>query len=906
MVRKPTSKPKNEDEVEVKSPKTPVTPEFIDDTVPSPTFTSVEQEDTTIWSSSFSWNMQTTSEFNDSAMNNVWEEDNKHGQLDITKNGDNKDDFEENVWTDVQMVAGMPNNQSIFSVPFVVPDSPTFLKPQIENVSTISMNDPSHQERIEEENDISKDSIEINNSENFDYVDLGKDNFPSSKELLSKEFDEFTNTDVNLELNNNEIFNENTDSLEQCENENSDNIVVNEEEEEDDDFGAFECSEENESSFDDFGEFKSENTNDFDSYQGIEKSSSDIDDDFGNFENSEKSGNSPNVNIVAPKELDMDLMSVTNSVAEWIAVLDKIYDLQILNESNNDERPVSIEDLVYNSHAMLNTSLNWSSFIKLWSDQGGVIKFSWRSSQIQKAFLESINSISAIKTADRLPGSDLFKDDRSSPSSNYPTHDDEKKQHKKNSTEALFINTNNTPIEDVPKESIKNNDNKQSSDLNRDSWITMSDISLLESFSSKSSSKSNIKKSQRKSESFLDDFLDIKTSPTSPVSNSRIDSVIAKISRNSTNLSAKLGSLKSHVFGTNDTLIPIKEIKENPSSPNVKHSITNSNLLDDLINDTMISKKTNEKKNSNGLHITPVKSKNTSKFSTEFGDIVSASPSDDLNQQKNFKDQMLPKSASSVNNNTISSKMNTKLNDNDLLNSGKTLDDTEKNSSLFSEFDEMISANKDNDSNNIGNQKQPDNWISPTDLSFLESFTSNSKPSSSNSRKSQQNIIFDVSEFDLNPSLNIPQPQKTLDNFFQSISQSSDKGNTIPTLTKANDVSKIIQEKPPPKNTFNSNPKQLYVPSMNISSTSISDEFGEMVSANDTENQNIQDDWMLNTSTNQDNWMSNSGLSFLETLKTSSNNNYYNNNNRKSKQLFGDLDEFILPLSSNNNNNKNK
>jgi len=65
-----------------------------------------------------------------------------------------------------------------------------------------------------------------------------------------------------------------------------------------------------------------------------------------------------------------------------------------------------------------------------------------------------------------------------------------------------------------------------------------------------------------------------------------------------------------------------------------------------------------------------------------------------------------------------------------------------------------------------------------------------------------------------------------------------------------------------------------------------------MVSANDSKNQNLNDDWMLNTSsTNQDNWMSNSRLSFLETLKTSSNNNYNNNNNTKSNQSFGDLDD---------------
>src|SRR2546430_10886357 len=101
MVRKPTSRAKVEDQVEVGSPKTPVTPDFIDDdAATSPTFASVEQEDTKVWSSSFTWNMQTTpSDF--AATSNVWDEENKHsGQLDgITKKDeilDNKDDFEEN------------------------------------------------------------------------------------------------------------------------------------------------------------------------------------------------------------------------------------------------------------------------------------------------------------------------------------------------------------------------------------------------------------------------------------------------------------------------------------------------------------------------------------------------------------------------------------------------------------------------------------------------------------------------------------------------------------------------------------------------------------------------------------------------------------------------------------------
>jgi len=170
----------------------------------------------------------------------------------------------------------------------------------------------------------------------------------------------------------------------------------------------------------------------------------------------------------------------------------------------------------------------------------------------------------------------------------------------------------------------------------------------------------------------------------------------------------------------------------------------------------------------------------------------------------------------------------------------------------------------------------------------LESFTNNSKPSSSNSRKSQQNSFFDFSEFDLNLSSNV-QPQKTSDTFLQSISQSNDKRNELPTLT----IAKEKREKQPPNNAFNSITKQqLYATSINDSSISISSEFGEMVSANDSKNQNLNDDWMLNTSsTNQDNWMSNSGLSFLETLKTSSNNNYNNNNNTKSNQSFGDLDD---------------
>src|SRR6266540_3885431 len=106
MVRKQTGKTKKEEEVE--NPKTPATPESIDDAVTSPTFTSVEQEDTTIWSSSFSWDMQpTTSSELDvvSAISNVWEEENKHSdQLNIPKkneilnNNNNDDDFEENVW----------------------------------------------------------------------------------------------------------------------------------------------------------------------------------------------------------------------------------------------------------------------------------------------------------------------------------------------------------------------------------------------------------------------------------------------------------------------------------------------------------------------------------------------------------------------------------------------------------------------------------------------------------------------------------------------------------------------------------------------------------------------------------------------------------------------------------------
>lgn len=310
MVRKPTSKTKNEDEVE--SPKTPVTPEFIGDDVVSspisPTFTTIEHEDTKIWSSSFSWNMQTTSsEFDNTTMSNVWEEHNSQldDQSDITKKDEiienKKDDFEENVWTDVQVVAGMPNNQLIFSVPFVVPDSPTISKSQVDNVSTISKNDesiPSHQER----DDDSEDSNEITNSENFDYVDLGRDNISSSKEL-SKEFDIFTNSDVKLELNNNKFFNESKDLYEQYENENPEKIVVNE-----DDFGAFECSEENESNFDDFSEFKIENTNDIDSCQGNEKSSSDNDDDFDDFKNDEKNEKISCVNnLVSQKGLSPDL-----------------------------------------------------------------------------------------------------------------------------------------------------------------------------------------------------------------------------------------------------------------------------------------------------------------------------------------------------------------------------------------------------------------------------------------------------------------------------------------------------------------------------------------------------------------------------------------------------------------------
>ena len=108
---------------------------------------------------------------------------------------------------------------------------------------------------------------------------------------------------------------------------------------------------------------------------------------------------------------------------------------------------------------------------------------------------------------------------------------------------------------------------------------------------------------------------------------------------------------------------------------------------------------------------------------------------------------MLPESSSS-NNNTVSS---TKFDDDndDLLNPEKM---TKKNS-LPPDFGETVSDNNDD---KLEKQKRQDSWISSTDLSFLESFTNNnsnsSKPSPSNSRKSQQISFFDFSEFDLKRS----------------------------------------------------------------------------------------------------------------------------------------------------------
>ncbi|CAI2177634.1 16356_t:CDS:2 [Funneliformis geosporum] len=819
MVRKQSAKTKK---VEVENPKTPATPATpesigdINDIATSPTFTSIEQENTTIWSSSFSWNIQSTSELDADSANNIWEEDHKDSdKLYITKNNevlDNKDDFEENVWTDVQMVAGVPNNQSFFSVPFTVPDSSTILESQVESdLTTSKAVEPISYNKKEVENN-RKDSNEASNSEKSDYVDLGEDNFPSKE--LSKEFGEFTNPDVKLDieiiLDNQEL----NDSFNQCENVKSEKFVVNEKE--DDDFGVFECSEE--SSFDEFGEFKSEDTNDFYNYQGNEQSISDY------FSDIENGGINENVTVITEESnnseiqnespLDLDhIMSIKNSVAGWIAVLDKIYNLRVLNSHNNKVRPLSIEDLVYNSHEMMNADLNWSSFIELWSDQGGVIGFTWRGSQIQKSFLESVNSISMIKTANRLPGSDLFNDKQTLSSSMYQTthddnyrktefssaqstHDYKIEREEKNSTEMPFNNTDNIQGQDAPIESTEDNDIDQGVNLNRDSWITMSDLSFLESLSSRQSSISSTNKSQRKSETLLDDFLDIgETSTTIPNNNSRMDSFITQINHVSTDLISNLGTLKSN------------PIKENPSS-----SIA-VNLLDDSIIDLKkVDGNVNELLNpinSNNFH-PPAKKKSTSSLSSEFGDMVSAFPSDNLNQGNflSFDDQVFPKSPSS-NKNTASS---TKLYDHPEY-------DTSSSKSLSSE---MVSTN-DADLSKPSEQKQQEenvNWISSTDLSFLESFTKNSKPS--NSRKFQQDTFFDFSEFtsDLKLPSNV-QPQNSSDTFLQMMSHQVDKGNTFSIINK---ISKVKQE----QTSQNSNSKQLYTPSMKVGSKSDSSEFGEM------------------------------------------------------------------------------
>ncbi|CAG8582683.1 3741_t:CDS:2, partial [Funneliformis mosseae] len=121
----------------------------------------------------------------------------------------------------------------------------------------------------------------------------------------------------------------------------------------------------------------------------------------------------------------------------------------VVNEKEDDDFGVfecsegssfdEFEDLVYNSHnshEMMNANLNWSSFIELWSDQGCVIGFTWC-------------------------------------------------EQEKNSTEIPNNNTDNTQGQGAP---IKSNNIDQGVDLNRNSWITMSDLSFLESLSSRPSS----------------------------------------------------------------------------------------------------------------------------------------------------------------------------------------------------------------------------------------------------------------------------------------------------------------------------------------------------------------------------------------------------------------------------------
>ncbi|CAG8558258.1 1656_t:CDS:2, partial [Funneliformis caledonium] len=75
---------------------------------------------------------------------------------------------------------------------------------------------------------------------------------------------------------------------------------------------------------------------------------------------------------------DFGVLNVVKEVVlmNLIAILDKIYNLRVLDSHKNKVKPVSIEDLVYNSHEMMNANLTWSSFIELWrSDQGCVIEF---------------------------------------------------------------------------------------------------------------------------------------------------------------------------------------------------------------------------------------------------------------------------------------------------------------------------------------------------------------------------------------------------------------------------------------------------------------------------------------------------------------------------------------------------
>ncbi|CAG8664156.1 36153_t:CDS:2 [Racocetra persica] len=455
-----------------------------------------------VWST-IEWNVQSFGIDEASIItSNVWNDDNQQQVRNIRninrKDGILRDDFEENVWADVQIVSSIPgssftatelSNNIVQSVDNKTPltlhekvgqfvqetlrnqellTPPCLLTPpNMENVPLF----PSTKESIGPKNrSVHKNktinykgySSEIDQMDHFNVdVSFGLSIRSSFDDLLTKS----TKDDKDSTYNAN---------VDRCENLVTGNKKIGEnissELKESIDFAGYSYIEDT--------KISEQEVN----HEGNLARTKNIQNDIMFLENCDIINNSDDFEVLNNEKSRLGLAinfdhlgSPSDMASLWITVLGMPDNSKTIYQSIDEMSP-SIEDLVYSAQESLDARLTWMSIIETWDYKNGA-GFSWRGSQIQSLYLKSILPIYRIGPANKLPASELLGDKNIIHSPMSVTSINQ-------TSDKVTILNDNLSEGDVDVKQDDSDVSENSIEFNQDSSVSASEFSLLDCINS--------------------------------------------------------------------------------------------------------------------------------------------------------------------------------------------------------------------------------------------------------------------------------------------------------------------------------------------------------------------------------------------------------------------------------------